>query len=165
MSTCTVLFQSSRDGYDRRHWLSSTYSTFVSSSPAESVFGHETKCNNITMTHPALDADWGTNAEALARVAARNATFIIVNQMGQCRDIMRSKCKRTAFRRFVIEGAVVVVGVCGRGRRWRHAPTFSSSSWCIPKDRRPADGCRMTTVGIHEDFRNDMKIICKVTIT
>lgn len=56
------------------------------------------------MTHPALDADWGTNAEALARVAARNATFIIVNQMGQCRDIMRSKCKRTAFRRFVYRG-------------------------------------------------------------
>ena len=30
---------------------------------------------------------------------------------------------------------------------------------------KTADGCRMTTVGIHEDFRNDMKIICKVTIT
>ena len=90
------------------------------------------------MTHPALDADWGTNAEALARVAARNATFIIVNQMDQCRDIMRSKCKRTAFRRFVIEGAVVVVGCVVEVDDGDTHPLFHLLLGAFPKtDGRP----------------------------
>lgn len=48
-----------------------------------SFFGHK-HALTLLLTHPALDADWGTNAEALAKVAARKATFIIVIQSEWC---------------------------------------------------------------------------------